>query len=639
MNKNTLLGFGLLFMLLMAYDYFSRPDATQVAAYKNYQDSLRKDSINAVRMDSLKEAQRLAVLDSLKNDTTRTPEQIAIEAKKLELLKQNEQFGDLYPSGSGEAKNFVLKNDKLQLTFSSKGGKLVKAEVLGFEGYDHTTADRYDRKPVVLFDNPKNKFDYLIPMTTAKRGAVSTADLYFEGLQDAPNSIKFRAYASTDKSRYFEQIYTLTEDYNVKYEVNLVGMHELMPIKNSDLELQWHTYLGKIEKNDNYERTMSSIHYKAADDSPTYCNCATSVQEEAGTALQWVGHSQQFFNFSLIGTGNTKFKNAAFETFMTPHEEAHLKELKSAILLPLATAGNTSYTMQFYIGPNDYNIMSKLGVDLESIIPFGWSIFGAIGEYLIRPLFNVLATFIPSYGLIIIILTLIIRVLIYPLQYKMLLSGVKMSLLRPEIEAMRKKHEGNSQAMQMEQMKMFQQYGVNPLGGCLPMLLTMPIWIALYRFFPASIEFRQKSFLWAEDLASYDSILDFSFNIPFYGDHISLFTLLWVVSMFAFLKYNASQMDMSAAGGNSQQMKFMMYLQYAFPVIFFFALNSWAAGLTAYMLFSNVLNILQTFITKNYIISKEKVRAQMDENKRNPKVSAWQKRLEEMTKLQQQQKK
>jgi YidC/Oxa1 family membrane protein insertase len=639
MNKNTLLGFGLLFMLLMAYDYFSRPDATQVAAYKNYQDSLRRDSINAMRMDSLKEAQRLAVLDSLKNDTTRTPEQIAEEAKKLELLKQNEQFGDLYPSGTGEAKDFVVKNDKLQLTFSSKGGKLVKAEVLGFEGYDHTTADRYDRKPVVLFDNPKNKFDYLIPMTTAKRGAVSSADLYFEGSQETPNSIKFRAYAATDKSRYFEQTYTLTEDYNVKYEVNLVGMQELMPMRTADMELQWHTYLGKIEKNDNYERTMSSIHYKAADDSPTYCNCATSVQQEAGVPLQWIGHSQQFFNFSVIGTGNTKFKNAAFETFMTPHEDAHLKELKSNILLPLAATGNTSYTMQFYIGPNDYNIMSKLGVDLESIIPFGWSIFGAIGEYLIRPLFNVLATFIPSYGLIIIILTLIIRLLIYPLQYKMLLSGVKMSLLRPEIEAMRKKHEGNSQAMQMEQMKMFQQYGVNPLGGCLPMLLTMPIWIALYRFFPASIEFRQKSFLWAEDLASYDSILDFSFNIPFYGDHISLFTLLWVVSMFAFLKYNASQMDMSAAGGNAQQMKFMMYLQYAFPVIFFFALNSWAAGLTAYMLFSNVLNILQTFVTKNYVISKEKVRAQMDENKRNPKVSAWQKRLEEMTKLQQQQKK
>lgn len=638
MNKNTLLGFGLLFMLLMAYDYLSRPDAAEVAAYNNYIDSLRQDSINTMKSDSLREAARLAAIDRMKNDSTRTPEQIAAEAAKIEVLKKNELFGDLYPAGTGEAKDIVLKNDKLQLTFSSKGGKLTKAEVLGFEGYNHETVElRYDRKPVVLFDNPRNKFDYVIPMASAKRGAVLSSDLYFTVEQSAPNSVKFRAYAA-DNSRYFEQVYTLESNYNLKYEVNLVGLQELMPLNSKNLQLQWHSYLGKIEKNDNYERTMSSIHYKVADANPSYCNCATSVEETQEKPLQWLSHSQQFFNISLIGTGNTKFSNASFKTFMTPHEEAHLKELITDINLPLAT-GNSSYAMQFYIGPNDYNILSEVGVGIESIIPFGWSIFGAIGKYIIRPIFNVLATVIPSHGLIIIILTLIIRLLIYPLQYKMLLSGVKMKLLKPELDAMRKKNEGNSQAMQMEQMKIFQQYGVNPLGGCLPMLLTMPIWIALYRFFPASIEFRQKPFLWADDLASYDSILDLSFSIPFYGDHISLFTFLWVISMFAFLRYNASQMDMTGGGGNAQQMKFMMYLQYAFPVLFFFALNSWAAGLTAYMLFSNLLNILQTFVTKNYVINSDKVRAQMDENKKNPKVSAWQQKLADITAQQQQNKK
>ena len=211
---------------------------------------------------------------------------------------------------------------------------------------------------------------------------------------------------------------------------------------------------------------------------------------------------------------------------------------------------------------------------------------------------------------------------------------MKMQLLRPELDVMRKKHADNPQTMQMEQMKMFNQYGVSPLGGCLPMLATMPVWMALYRFFPAAIEFRQQSFWWADDLATYDSIFEFSFYIPFYGDHLSLFTLLWAVSMFAFLRYNAAQMDMNA-GGNPAQMKMIMMMQYAFPVIFFFALNSWAAGLTAYMLLSNLLNIFQTWITKNYIIDKEKVRAKMDENKKNPKVSRFQQQYEEMTKQQQ----
>jgi YidC/Oxa1 family membrane protein insertase len=276
--------------------------------------------------------------------------------------------------------------------------------------------------------------------------------------------------------------------------------------------------------------------------------------------------------------------------------------------------------MQMYIGPNDYSELAALGNDFERIIPFGWSIFGFISRSVIRPLFNFFALFISNYGIIILLLTFLIRLVLFPLQYKMILNGVKMGVMKPEMEAMRAKHKDDAAGMQAAQMKMYQEFGLNPLGGCLPMLLTMPIWIALYRFFPSSISFRQESFLWADDLVSYDSIFDFGY-VPFlydiYGDHVSLFTLLWMISMFAFLWYNSKQMDMTAGGGAN--MKMMKYMQFAFPVLFFFALNSWAAGLTAYMLFSNLLNIAQTFITKNVLINKDKLREELLEKKRNYK--------------------
>jgi len=293
--------------------------------------------------------------------------------------------------------------------------------------------------------------------------------------------------------------------------------------------------------------------------------------------------------------------------------------------------------MMFYLGPNDYDELVQLDIQLERIIPFGWSIFGWINRSVIRPMFNFFATFVPNYGVIILILTLLIRSAMYPLQRKMLVSSTKMSLLRPDLEKLKKDYENDPQQLQMAQMKLYQQYGVNPLGGCLPMLLTMPIWIALYRFFPSSIEFRQQGFLWADDLVSYDSILDLGFNIPFYGDHVSLFTFLWAISMVGYLYYNNKHMNMNP-GGTGANMKMMRVMQYAFPVIFFFALNGWASGLTAYMLFSNVLNIAQTFITKNYLIDKDKLRKQMEkkkeEKKKNPKKGMWD-QYEDMLKKQQ----
>jgi YidC/Oxa1 family membrane protein insertase len=254
---------------------------------------------------------------------------------------------------------------------------------------------------------------------------------------------------------------------------------------------------------------MSSIHFKEVESSPSYCTCASDANKKLEKNIQWISNAQQFFNSSLMFNGNLKPRSADLNTVMSAKEAAHLKELNSSISIPLADQENMEYKMQFFIGPNDHNLLSKLDNGLEQIIPFGWSIFGAISRYVIRPMFNAFIYIVPNYGLVIILLTLLLRVLLFPLQFNMLKSGVKMSILRPKMDEMRKKYKDDQQGLQVEQMKLYSEYGVNPLGGCLPMVLTTPIWIALYRFFPASIEFRQKGFLWADDLVSYDSIFDF----------------------------------------------------------------------------------------------------------------------------------
>ena len=633
MNKNFILLFAVVFGVLYLVNYIQQPSQEDLDKYAMELEQYRKDSM-AYAEASKAQTLKLDSLAQLKESLDSNSYADALENLKTEQLKST--LGAFYPAGQGQENTFTIESNQLKLTFSNKGGRLIAAEVKDFLAYDHATEDRYDKKQLVLFDNKDNKFEYFIPAANVLRGEVSTADLFFDAKQEG-NTIRFIA-KTEDPNKYFEQVYTLEDNYTIKYNVNAVGLKDILPASNSKITLNWTSLLNKVEKSPSYERNLASVHFKtAASNDVDYCNCTATAQETPKEALKWISHHQQFFNMTLIGL-NTTFSNAQLSTEVPTDIDAtpYLKALYTKADLAINNP-NENFQFQFYVGPTDYENLTAIGEDLKEIIPFGWSIFGLIGEYFIRPIFNVLATFLPNYGVIIILLTLLIRVALYPMQYKLLLSGVKTSLLRPEMEALRAKHGDNKQALQMEQMKLYQQYGANPMAGCLPMLFTMPIWISLYRFFPASIEFRQKPFLWADDLASFDSVLDLSFSIPFYGDHVSLFTLLWVISMIAFVKYNSAQMQ-TAPGADPQQMKMMMIMQYAFPFIFFFPLNSWASGLTVYMLFSNLLNMAQTYITKNWIINKDKVRAEMEAVKNNPKPkSKWQEQLEQMQKQMQEQ--
>lgn len=635
-NQGTFLGFMVLFGLWMVYAYLSQPGQAEIdkweAQVQHYYDSLREDSTRRAKLDSTERAK----LAQLTSDSTLNSSQRDSILRAQAIEQKSSAYGIFTEAAvDSQAREIVLENEQLRLTFTSKGARIVRAEIKGYQGYDQKSEHKSGKLPVELMNQANDRFDYLIPMTNVERGSISTRDLNFSAVSDG-KSVTFRAYTN-DSTGYIEQKYSLTERYVLDYNLTLQGIQKSMP-RNAALVLNWDSYLNKIEKNDSYERTMSSLHYKEADDSPSYCNCAADANDQIGTPLQWVSHSQQFFNVTLIAEGQP-FQNAQLRTVMTHPAYDHLKELYSVVTLPFIDQPTAVYDMKMYIGPSDYDELATLNVQAERIIPFGWSIFGAINRYAVRPLFNFFADFIPNYGIIILLLTLLIRLIVYPLQRKMLVSSVKMGILRPEIDKLRERYKNDPQSMQLEQMKMLQQYGVNPLGGCLPMLLTMPIWIALYRFFPSSIEFRQQGFLWADDLVSYDSVLDFGFYIPLYGDHFSLFTFLWMISMFAFLYYNSKQMDMTQMQGAGANMKVMKFMQYAFPVIFFFALNSWASGLTVYMLLSNLLNIFQTYVTKNFLINKEKLREQMEAtmeaNKNNPKGGGMWEQYEKMMRQQQ----
>ena len=632
----------LLVLLWLTYQFLTAPSAKELEAKRKAQEA---QIAEAIRLDSLEQARDSLVkvqLLQVQRDTQLTD----TERDSLQQAIQGNRFGGMgifSKAAVGQSETITLENDRLLLTFDTKGGVIREVQVKGFLQYNQKTEDPYDKEQLALMNDPKNRFEYIIPMAGTDRGDVSTADLFFEPTLRG-NVLSLKAYGE-NRQQYIEQRYTLNDNYVLDYQLILQGINTKMP-RDKNIRLNWTSMLHKIEKNPHYEATMSTVYYKTKEEDFDYCDCRSNDKEVLSNPLSWVSHSQQFFNSSLFSKEGTTFSGAVLETIVADANDTdspYLKQLNTQLEFATRDQATATYDMQWYIGPNEYTELEAMGNQFERIIPFGWSIFGVISRSVIRPIFNFFATFISNYGLIILLLTFLIRLILFPLQYKMLLNGVKMSVMKPELDAMKAKYKDDPAGLQSAQMSMYQEYGLNPLGGCLPMLLTMPIWIALYRFFPSAIAFRQQGFLWADDLVSYDSIFDFGY-IPFiyniYGDHVSLFTLLWMLSMFGFLWYNGKQMDMSAAAGGGANMQMMKYMQYAFPVLFFFALNSWAAGLTAYMLFSNLLNIAQTFLVKNVLINKDKLRAELlankERNEKNPKKqNGFMARYQELLKEQQ----
>ncbi len=428
-----------------------------------------------------------------------------------------------------------------------------------------------------------------------------------------------------------EQTYTLQpNNYQIDYQINTNGLQSVLTPGKNYLTLHWENYLDKLEKNQQYERGMSSVYFKTDKASPDYCNCKKDVVENVEQPVQWFAHSSQFFNTSLVAK-DFAFRQLVGETKMFKDNDPDLKLLKTTAQIPL---DNPNVHMMIYSGPNEFERLRSYGISLEDIIPFGASIFGAINRWVIHPIFAFLSNFSTQQGILILLLTLIVKLLVYPLTYRMVKSQARMAALKPQLEALKKKHGADQQAMSVETMKLYSEFRVNPLGGCLPVLLQMPIWFALYRFFPASIEFRQAGFLWATDLSSYDVAFRLPYMMPGFGNHISAFTLIWVITTLWYTWYSMKQMDNSSM--QNEQMKMMKWMQYLMPVMFLFFFNTFASGLTLYLCFSNILNISQTVITKKFLIDHEKLKVALEANRNKPKkTGGWRDRFEQAMKEQQ----
>lgn len=605
-NKNALIGMLLIVAILMGWNYMMAPSEAQLQAQKRTADSTALVQRVA---DSLKTMQAQTAPPPPSVNPIQQPQQGTPNAP-LQAVTPQEQL-------------LVVENQEIAITFTSKGGRIKQVLMKKFKKLQDDAQRNEQYSPLYLLEDPKNRFGYMIP--TNGFGDVSTESLFFTPSVSG-NLIRFSAALANGVT--VEQQYTLGAAYDVDYAVKFNNLPNLMRSESKGVQLNFENYLDKLEKNVSYERNYSFLSFREVGEARDYLTASKTDTKVLSKPVQWISNANQFFNTTLMAPQGG-FKSATIENDVYDDKAEDLKKMVTKIEIPTeqATAG---MAMKMYIGPNDYSVLKKYDNRLEEIVDYGGSILGTINRWIIRPLFDFLHSIIGNVAICILLLTFIVKASLYPLSYGMLKSQAKTAALKPEIEKMKAKYKDDNQKVQVEQMKLYQEYGVNPLGGCLPTLLQMPIWMALFRFFPATIDFRQQKFLWATDLSGFEEFIKLPFHLPLYGAHISLFALLWGASLIFFTIYSMKDVDMSAQPAGMKQ------LQYFSPILFMVMFNSYAAGLSLYMLFSNILNIAQTIITKNYVINHDAIRALLDNNKKNPKKkSAIREKFDNLLKEQQ----
>ena len=523
-------------------------------------------------------------------------------------------FGVFAPFANGIEEHITLENELLSVRLNTKGGAVEEVALKEFTNYS--------KEPLLLFEKGQSRYSYSY---SAGGRTVETADLYFSVVSKTDSSLSFRL--SLDENRYIQHSYNLrANSYLVGHEVSLVGMEQILASNISYTKLHWSMNTPSQEKDIEDQRKVLDIYYKYVNDSPDYLTITKPESEDLKNLVKWVSFKQKFFVTSIIA--RESFEEGTINGGPLA-SDTQVAEYATDLVLPIKHTASETYGMDFYFGPNHFQTLKTFDLGLEKQVPLGWGIFGWVNRFIVIKTFNWLDSFNLNYGLIIFILTLIFKVILFPLTYKSYLSAAKMKVLKPEIDELKAKYEKEPQKIQAEQMKLFQKAGVNPLGGCFPLLLQFPILIALFNFFPSSIELRQQPFLWADDLSSYDSILDLPFTIPFYGAHVSLFTLLMTVSTIIYTRMN------NQITGATGQMK---YIGYIMPLVFLPVLNSYSSALSYYYFLANMITFAQQWAVRRFVIDEEAIHRKMQENKKKPvKRSKFQERLESMSKAAQQQ--
>ncbi|MFO7613225.1 MAG: membrane protein insertase YidC [Bacteroidales bacterium] len=636
-NKNTIIGFLLIFSILIGYYFITAPSQEEIEERRRKQDSVL--ALQRVR-DSLYIASQLEqeklAEERLQAEETRMP---ASETTAPDLALLQDRYGTFGVSAAGEKKNFFLENDLLRIGLSSHGGKITYAELKDFL--------TWDGQPLVLIDTDTNVFGFTF---FANNRTINTTDLYFQpvwydGYMENSDTIRvtgdqtarfaLRLHASYDTvpagDQYIEYLFTIHGDnHMLGFDVSFVNLDKTIDAVRGYVDFEWSADLLKQEKRvDPFNGT--TIYYKVNKDKVEYLSESKDDEESLRVQLKWVSLKQQFFSSTLIANNYFVDPVMRVATSPTPPSDRYLRSFYYKVGVPFSGDREETIGMSLYFGPNKYNILRKYDLDLERQIPLGWSFFLMhwINRFLVLPVFNFLGSFGWNYGIVILILTILLKIVLFPIAYKTFLSSAKMRLLKPEVDELSQKYPKKEDAMKKQQavMALYKKAGVNPMSGCIPVLLQMPILIALFRFFPASIELRQEAFLWANDLSTYDSVLSLPFEIPFYGDHVSLFTLLMTISTIIYTYMNNQMM---ATG--SQQMPGMKTMMYIMPIMFLGIFNNYASGLSYYYLLVNLITFAQMYAFR-WFIDEDKLQRQIQQNKLKPvKKSGFQKRLEDMAK-------
>ncbi len=601
MDRNQVIGFSLLAVLLIGYLMYNQHAQTV------YFEQKRADSVAYAKLHPVPK-----VDSTIAKTTTSTGTVAATVDSNTEALKKTQPA-----SYYGEAKPVTLENKKLSLQFSTKGAFPVAAQLK-----DYKTSDM---KPLYMFNGEHNQLSITLPVDQGK----SSAALYYTAVtKDEPNgdkSVDFEADLGAGKK--LEIIYTLpADDYMMRCNVVLTGMQA------AAVKLKWDVYGLHTEKDMANERMSTQLYYHTKSNDNDYFTVRNEEKKVPveGTPV-WLGMRKQYFSTVLINDdGFSKMESR----FLSKADDSNVAAQNlSEMQLPLkANGANLTANLRWYIGPNDYHTLQNYKIGMEDMVPLGIGIMAFVkyvNKFALVPIFYFLYDHVGNLALVIMLMTIIVRLVLSFFTYKSYLSSAKMRVMKPELDELRLKCGDDKQKFSMEQMKLYKSAGVNPLGGCLPMLFQLPILLSMYYMFPSFIEFRQKSFLWCHDLSTYDSIFNFGFNIPMYGDHVSLFTLMMTASSLFLALYNR---NMTPQDPNNPMMKYMPFI---FPVILMGVFNKMAAALTFYYTFSNLMSIAQQFVIQKYFIDEKAIHAQLQENKNKPATpSKWAQKLEEIQKAQ-----
>ena len=605
MDKNTITGLVLIAILLVVFSFLSRPSKEEIAAQQRYYDSI-------------------AQVQQREADLRAKAEAALANEKEKQSLDSTSLF---FNARKGTDTQITIQNDVAQISVSTKGGRISAATLKDWKEQDKTT-------PVTLFSGEDASMNFLF---YNKKETIQTENYYFTPVNQTDTAVTMRLAA--DSASYIDFIYTMhPESYLVDFKIQAVNMDGKLASSNKSVDIEWSQRARQIEKGYTYENRLAELTYKVTGESTDYLSPSKNDEKELSEPLDWIAFKNQFF--STVFLSESSFEKSKLASKLEAQGSGYIKDYAAEMSTAFDPAGQTPTQLYFYFGPNHYKTLTALDKgrddkwELNRLVYLGWPLIRWINKWFTINIFDWLSSWGLSMGLVLLFMTLIVKAVVFPATWKTYMSSAKMRVLKPKIDEINKKYPKQEDAMKKQQeiMGLYSQYGVSPMGGCLPMLIQFPILMALFLFVPSAIELRQQSFLWADDLSTYDAFINFPFHIPFLGSHLSLFCLLMTVTNILNTKYMMQQQDTGA----NPQMAAMKWMSYLMPIMFLFILNDYPSGLNYYYFLSTLISVATTIIMRK-MTNEEALLAQLEANKKDPrkmKKSGFAARLEAMQKQQ-----